>query len=99
VYTSNVVATIWVNLYMVFPIYVIAATDLIDCQNIEGTLYLRMDLNQQCYDGTHLIQAIKLGVPMLLLMLGYPLSLFVVLQPNRENLEEQAVIEKHCFLY
>lgn len=42
-YYKNAVVMVWINLYMVFPVIVAAGYSIVDCQNIAGGYYLRMD--------------------------------------------------------
>lgn len=62
--------------------------------------YWVMDIQQECFTGSHRQWALGLGVPaVVVLCLGVPLALFLLLWCNTQNTSKKAFQQRYGFLY
>lgn len=87
--------------YLIHPTLTEQAFSLFLCTDLEdaGTR-LETDLNVECWKRGHLIWALPIGIPMIILwVIGMPIVGFFLLYINRKKLDEKKVMESYVILY
>jgi hypothetical protein len=99
--TQSFVATCVVPFYILYPQLVTAVFKLASCRTLGGgSLFLRSDLDFQCYTSKHVAVLVGLGLPGLLFyVLGMPLGAFLLLWKNKERIHSVDSRFKYGFLY
>ena len=81
------VVTLMTILYLLYPTLCKNAFGLFDCKKIGGELYLKVDLEEPCYEGRHWGMMLGFGVGQLLMYaIGLPLVVLLFLRHNRASL-------------
>jgi hypothetical protein len=66
----------------------------------EGTSYLMIDLDEQCWEGDHKFYAVRFGIPTILVwIVGFPCAAFIYLFRNRSDLSNKMIRNTLGFLY
>jgi hypothetical protein len=81
------VVTVTTVLYLLYPTLCKNTFGLFDCKTIGAQAYLKIDLEEKCYQGRHQTMMLLLGVGQLVVyVVGLPLIVLVFLRRNRESL-------------
>ena len=84
-------------LYLVWPSLVSRAFEVFACVSVcgEGNGFLKLDLEERCFEGRHALFAWGLGLPMILLyVIGLPVgTLVMVRRVHRRAAEERREVE------
>lgn len=89
-----------VLLFLIHPNLVNSGFSYFNCDEIEGTKRLQLDLSIKCFEGPHLKWALIAGFPTILLWgFGIPLFAFYSLYKVKNNLKDLEVRQRLAFLY
>jgi hypothetical protein len=87
-------------MYLLYPTLCKNAFGMFDCKFIGNTPYLKTDLEEECYVGSHLTAVWTLGVPQLLFyVIGLPCVVLFFLHRNRDHLEDRVVQTRYGLIY
>ena len=99
-YYNRAVLSIVVLLYMAFPTIVKQGLAMFSCEQVGDEFWLAADLQEPCMESRHLVFALTLGLPqMLLYMIGLPLTAIIILYRNRKHLLDQNMQFRFGLLY
>lgn len=81
----------WVKLLMVllflaYPGMCLVTARVFECREIEGTWYKTSDVSIHCYEDGWIDDAVVAGTLILVYVIGYPLSAYIVLSRNEHKL-------------
>jgi len=94
------VVTLTTVLYLLYPTLCKNAFGLFDCKLIGGQYFLKIDLEEKCYEGRHLDTMLALGVGQLILYVaGLPLVVLCFLYRNRASLHKHATQARYGLFY
>ena len=97
---DNFVVTMTSVLYLLYPTICKHSFGLFDCKKIGDTWYLRADLEEECYTGSHAQAVFSLGVTQFLLyVMGLPLIVFLFLHRNQDKLTSRVVLARYGLFY
>jgi hypothetical protein len=97
---ARAAAAALVILIFVHPSLLDVAFGMFDCEEIDGTLRLRNDPGEKCYEGLHLFLALFVALPACLLWgFGIPAYSFAKVYLNRKRLGAPEVKEELGYLY
>mmetsp|Transcript_23028 Transcript_23028/g.38581 ORF Transcript_23028/g.38581 Transcript_23028/m.38581 type:complete len:608 (+) Transcript_23028:6873-8696(+) len=84
------------NLSLIFSIYpslVLQTFQLFNCEQIgslQESFVLLPDMNQRCYEGSHLVMVLAVGVPMFIgYVLGFPMLCLYILRSTRDDMRSR----------
>ena len=94
-YLKEMRASIVATLYLLWPAICSETFALFACNNVCGSMRLRVDVNERCWTGRHASYAFGMGVPMLLLyVIGLPvLALLMVVRVQRRSKKQNKKLE------
>ena len=96
----NMIATIFVFIFMTYPSITVSTFEMFSCIEIENVKYLKRDFNLICYSDEHLKALVFVGIPVIMVwILGFPLFIFVILLKNKKNLDNKDNIIKYGMFY
>ena len=74
---------------------------IFDCREIPGTSHLRhkSDLEMICYQGRHIVFVVLAVVFIFLVVIGFPLGVFLILKKNRKHLYDKTSPKHHEIAY
>jgi len=99
-YKRSLVSTIFIFLYLFYPIISSTAFEGLNCIEIEDKKYLKVDLSVECWSKEHTPIALFLCIPAVLIYtIGVPLFVFVFLSKNKKRLEDKEIIIKFGQFY
>ena len=94
------VVNITTVLYLLYPTLCKNTFGLFDCKIIGGQAYLKVDLEEKCYQGRHQTIMVVLGVGQLIVyVVGLPLVVFFFLHRNRESLSTRVSQVRYGLFY
>eukprot|EP00946_MAST-07B_sp_MAST-7B-sp1_P003443 g3443.t1 len=97
---DRLIASVVVLLYLTYPTLAKQSMAGFACEKVGGALWLAEDLQERCYEGTHMAAVLLLSVPQILLYTaGLPLAATVLLYRNRERLSEAKMQFRWGLLY
>ena len=79
-------------LYLVWPTLVSRSFEVFACVSVcdEGSGFLKLDLEERCFEGRHALFAWALGLPMILLfVVGLPVGALVAVRRSHRRAEEK----------
>jgi hypothetical protein len=94
------VVTVTTVLYLLYPTLCKNTFGLFDCKRIGMQAYLKIDLEEKCYQGRHQTMMILLGVGQLIVyVIGLPLIVLLFLRRNRESLDTHVSQARYGLFY
>jgi hypothetical protein len=94
------VVTVTTVLYLLYPTLCKNTFGLFDCKTIGAQAYLKIDLEEQCYQGRHQTMMLLLGVGQLVVyVIGLPLVVLVFLLQNRGTLDTHVSQARYGLFY
>jgi hypothetical protein len=94
------VVTVITVLYLLYPTLCKNTFGLFDCKTIGAQAYLRIDLEEKCYQGRHQTMMVLLGVGQLIVyIIGLPLITYVFLHRNRDSLQTHCSQARYGLFY
>ncbi|CDW74640.1 UNKNOWN [Stylonychia lemnae] len=97
---TKAISTVVILLFLVHPNIVKFVFNLFNCIDIDGEKRVKNDLEILCYVGEHIIWALGIGLPSLVVWgLGIPLFAFVLLERDHKSLDSLIIRQKYGFLY
>ena len=97
---DNFVVTMTSVLYLLYPTLCKNAFGMFDCKKIGDTSYLRADLEEECYTGSHAQAVFSLGMTQFLLyVIGLPVIVMIFLHRNQDRLETRVVLARYGLFY
>jgi len=94
------IATCIVILFLMLPSVTESTFSMLGCRDIDGSSQLVSDLNQECWEGAHLLLSLGVAVPAIFVwcLLCPGLVLYLV-RRNRAKLSQQKVQIKYGYLF
>mmetsp|Transcript_10898 Transcript_10898/g.21305 ORF Transcript_10898/g.21305 Transcript_10898/m.21305 type:complete len:1423 (-) Transcript_10898:160-4428(-) len=97
---KELVSTIVVLFFLIHPSLVKEYFSIFKCRNLEGGLYLDVDLSIKCFDKLHLITSLSVALPAIIIWgLGVPGIILSYLFRNRKSLDDITMKCRFGFLY
>jgi NADH:ubiquinone oxidoreductase subunit 5 (subunit L)/multisubunit Na+/H+ antiporter MnhA subunit len=94
------VVNITTVLYLLYPTLCKNTFGLFDCKIIGGQAYLKVDLEEKCYQGRHQTMMVLLGVGQLVVyVIGLPLVVLVFLRRNHDSLRTHVSQARYGLFY
>ena len=94
------VVTVTTVLYLLYPTLCKNTFGLFDCKIIGAQAYLKIDLEEKCYQGRHQTMMLLLGVGQLIVyVVGLPLIVLIFLLRNRESLRTHVSQARYGLFY
>jgi len=94
------VVTVTTVLYLLYPTLCKNTFGLFDCKTIGAQAYLKIDLEEKCYQGRHQTMMLLLGVGQLIVyIVGLPLIVLIFLRRNRESLHTYVSQARYGLFY
>jgi hypothetical protein len=94
------VVTVTTVLYLLYPTLCKNTFGLFDCKTIGAQAYLKIDLEEPCYQGRHQTMMLLLGVGQLIVyVVGLPLVVLVFLRRNRASLTTHVSQARYGLFY
>jgi hypothetical protein len=76
------------------------AFSLLHCIDVDGTLYLAMDLQEKCFSGRHQSYVLSVGLPQLIVyVIGLPVAGIFIVGKNRHQLHRPVIKYRFAMLY
>ncbi|CDW86060.1 UNKNOWN [Stylonychia lemnae] len=97
---TKAISTVVILLFLVHPNIVKYVFNLFNCIDIDGEKRVKNDLQILCYVEEHIIWALGIGLPSLIVWgLGIPLFGFILLLRDHKSLDSLVTRQKYGFLY
>jgi NADH:ubiquinone oxidoreductase subunit 5 (subunit L)/multisubunit Na+/H+ antiporter MnhA subunit len=94
------VVTVTTVLYLLYPTLCKNTFGLFDCKIIGAESYLKIDLEEHCYQGRHQTMMVLLGVGQLVVyVIGLPLVVLVFLRRNHDSLRTHVSQARYGLFY
>ncbi len=94
------VVTVTTVLYLLYPTLCKNTFGLFDCKIIGAQAYLKIDLEEKCYQGRHQTMMLLLGVGQLIVyVVGLPLIVLLFLRRNRTSLHTHVSQARYGLFY
>ena len=98
---SRIISTFLIFLFLIHPTVTSETLKLfksvpltLSCVNIGGTLRLKEELEEVCWEGQHLVFALSTGVlGVLLWVVGVPLCVWLLLYDERNNITSHSPLQ------
>ena len=97
----NVIVTNVVTLFLLHPNLTKQFLSVFECIYIsENEARVKIDLQMGCFSSQHVLWSLAFAIPMLLIWsIGIPLTAFMILFKNKNNLEETEVKKYYLMIY
>ena len=98
--TNKSIATMVISLFIIHPNIVQYMFNDFNCQDVDGTLRVQVDLSIVCYSKVHSFWSYSIAVPSIIVWgLGIPLFALILMRRERHQLTALTTKEKFGFLY
>jgi len=99
-YVRNFVALNMTFIFLIYPTITSYSFGMFNCYEVEEVNYLSVDFSIECWSSEHISLVLKYTLPALLIwVLGFPFTIFYILNRNKASLNEKAVIAKYGLFY
>ena len=101
-FKRNFIVCFIVLMFVVLPPITSITFSIYNCINVydDGSKYLAIDVNNECWTGDHKFYALNIGVPSIACwIVGLPLIAFIVLFKKRKGLMDPVQVNTWGFLY
>lgn len=85
--------------FVLYPMLVMKTFGVFKCREIEGDWWLEADVTLACYDDEWLPRAVLGAIGIVIYAIGIPVMFFVMLQQNKDDIENPDVVAKLGFLF
>jgi hypothetical protein len=98
---DNLILTLFTWGFLLWPMLAQEVFGLFSCYLVDGKLYIFGETEVQCYEGEHWFWAAAVGVPGLVMALGFPVSVWLSLRAYRDDFWvcEISATRKFAFLF
>ena len=98
--TDKTILTSVLLLFVLYPGVVTSVFSMLSCLTVDGTQYLAVDLQEECFGGRHMQYMTMLGLPQLIVyVVGLPIAGVLVVGMNRAKLSHPRMKYRYAMLY